>query len=89
MPGRNAEQPPGPKREAPEPQYQTKEIAVTKKDYEAVAKVIKARIETDWFENGHRLDRPTLEVVANDLAALYQAGNSRFNRTKFLTACGF
>lgn len=66
---------------------------MTKKDYEAVAKVIKARKESDFagqgssFRNNDVLD--TLKVVAKDLATLYQADNPQFNRSRFLTACGF
>jgi len=55
---------------------------MTKKDYEKFANLIKGRTiqRTDWLTE--------LLMLANDMVKIFQEDNPRFNREKFLTACG-
>lgn len=62
----------------------------SRKDYETTARVI--HTEVDVWERGTVLaDLPldALHHVAEHFADLYQADNARFDRARFLDACGF
>lgn len=63
---------------------------MSRKDYRAVAGIIKKALAPDSHD--HDEAEPTLlerlEVLANDMADLFAVDNERFNRAKFLTACG-
>lgn len=54
---------------------------MTKKDYIAIAAVIKAALDRgeDWN---------TVVGITSDIVETFEADNPRFNRTVFLTACG-
>lgn len=54
---------------------------MTKKHYEAIAKAFHAYIATD---TGANIARP----IAKDLADYFSTDNPRFDRTRFLQACG-
>lgn len=55
---------------------------MTKKDYELIAEVLKG-LRADFGDSPVALD-----VVASELASELQHTNERFNRARFLTACG-
>lgn len=55
---------------------------MTRKHYQLFAEMI--RREKEVYEN----DPATLASVADTLATICQADNSRFDRDKFFTACG-
>lgn len=72
---------------------------MTKKDYQLIAKAIKLAIDYNRTQSGrmsaseeYRMAHVDYivedESVAINLAALLQEDNPRFDRTKFLTACG-
>lgn len=66
---------------------------MTKKDYIAIAAVIK-HARKEWIElNDHSADYQTavgdaIEGVATDIADMLQRDNDRFDRDRFLEACG-
>jgi hypothetical protein len=55
---------------------------MTKKDYELIAEVLKG-LRADFGDSPVALD-----VVASELASELQHTNERFNRARFLSACG-
>ena len=64
---------------------------MSKKHYEAVAKIIKTRIDaavTDSSANFEAGERYAALNIARDFANLAAADNSKFNRSRFLIACG-
>ena len=67
---------------------------MTKKDYEAIAKVIEDQTavaaelrELGEFTMGVAKHQTACDI-ARDLAAIFEADNPRFDRAVFLTACG-
>lgn len=56
-------------------------MAHSRKDYEAVAKIIH-----DTAYTVH-MDLPTVTAIAVALADLFEAGNERFDRDRFIRAC--
>ena len=54
---------------------------MSRKDYEAVAKEIK-----EARENTH--DRETLDILAHKLGLMFLRDNARFDKSRFLHACG-
>lgn len=58
---------------------------MSRKDYVAFARIIKTNLEISHSP----LERVTVKGVATDMADLFAADNPRFDRQKFLTACGF
>lgn len=61
---------------------------MTRKHFEAVASALNLSVaQANRLHDGVAKD--TLYVVACDLAATFSTFNSNFNRTRFLTACGF
>ena len=61
---------------------------MTRKHFEAVANAVRLSVlQADRLHDGASKD--TLYVVACDLAATFSTFNANFNRTRFLTACGF
>jgi hypothetical protein len=58
---------------------------MTRKDYQVIAQIIKQNRE-DFveFEDGHTLTG----IIAHQFANYAEQDNPRFNRAKFLTACG-
>lgn len=64
---------------------------MTKKDYIAFASILRARLETakGQGERSGRAEAVTaLLKTAADVADLFQAENPRFDRKRFLAACG-
>jgi hypothetical protein len=53
---------------------------MSRKHYEQVAACFKRNTEHG--------DAATLNAVANDLASMFKADNPRFDRARFLNACG-
>jgi hypothetical protein len=60
---------------------------MTRKDYVKIASVIATHIEIS-NEEGRGDQIETLEFLAGDLAHMLHRDNPRFNRDKFLAACG-
>lgn len=58
---------------------------MTRKDYVLIADTL-ANLMSD-FNNGGE-DSVSLSLVAEELATALQADNARFDRARFLTACG-
>lgn len=59
---------------------------MTKKDYEALAQVIRWQWNlADANENGDALD--AVERIANGMATVMEQDNPRFSRQRFLAAC--
>jgi hypothetical protein len=58
---------------------------MTKKDYELIAGVM-ARLSADFTNGGE--DTVSLSLVAQELADVLDTTNPRFDRARFLTACG-
>lgn len=58
---------------------------MTRRDFIAIAADIRTRVEasTDAHE------RSALLLLAQDLCVTLRAANARFDRARFLTACGF
>lgn len=54
---------------------------MTRKDYVAIAKAIEEQAELH--------DDVVVHAVADAIANVFSADNPRFDRGKFLTACGF
>ena len=60
---------------------------MTRKDYELLAESIRlTRNKADW--QGQTIDESTLSAVANTMAQLLEYENPRFDRGRFLAACG-
>jgi hypothetical protein len=57
---------------------------MTKKDYQLIALTVKT-VKNNTPVN----DWPLLEKVAEEMADKLQSENPRFDRAKFLVACGF
>jgi len=55
-----------------------------RKDYVAIAEVLNGIIQ----QTDNYLEIETVRWVADDLAVLFAEGNPRFDRERFLTACG-
>ena len=53
---------------------------MTKKDYKLVAESLKYSDEQGWTDH--------IELMAEDMADVFEAHNPKFNRSKFLKACG-
>lgn len=58
---------------------------MTRKDYIAIAKMIHATINS--FDNGDRAEIGA-EMAARNIADVMQQDNARFDRARFLKACG-
>jgi len=54
---------------------------MTRKDYVAIANAIS--IESQFG------DKATAKAIAESLASVLKADNARFDKDKFITACGF
>ena len=63
---------------------------MTRKDYIRFAAMLKdmriANVNPDY--PWKHADKPTLDAVVLDTARIFAADNSRFDRVKFLKACG-
>lgn len=74
---------------------------MSRKDYEAIAALVMARnvwldsqrksakVSTDYMEGFDVGYICALEVLANSMAEHFASENPRFDRERFLTACGF
>lgn len=63
---------------------------MTRKHYRAIANIIKLERSTEFAINDINMDA-TLDVlknVANNLAGYFEQDNPKFNRQRFLDACG-
>jgi hypothetical protein len=60
---------------------------MTRKDYVMIAEVIKTQIEMS-VKFGEEESQAGAENIARDLADALQADNARFDRARFLVACG-
>jgi hypothetical protein len=58
---------------------------MTKKDYELIAGVM-ANLSADFNNDGE--DTVSLSLVAQELADVLSTTNPRFDRARFLSACG-
>lgn len=62
---------------------------MTKKDYIAIAKVVKEEYERYSPEDPERICvLESLETIAINLAGVFSSDNPRFDRARFLQACG-
>lgn len=61
---------------------------MTRKDYELIAKRISDQIELTHFSNDNHSARMSLRSLARNLAEDLAKGNQRFDRDRFLAACG-
>lgn len=61
---------------------------MSRKDYEAIAAAIKAEA-TEWGDLVTESDKQVLRAVAQRIARVFESDNPRFDRAKFLRACGF
>ena len=57
----------------------------TKKDYVAIAKILRSIIEDENIVT----KSDVMIVSVHSLSSLFQADNPRFDSTKFKTACGY
>ena len=57
---------------------------MTKKDYEAFAKVLKARMQ---YTRTVSYDSAIADII-EDITDIFQSDNPRFDRARFLKACG-
>jgi hypothetical protein len=55
---------------------------MTKKHYEAIASIIANKVKNPSH------NKITLYVVATEMSHYFQNDNPKFNRARFLTACG-
>jgi len=62
----------------------------TKQHYKAIANIIKARINacSTLSEQTQVACRYSCFVIANNLSSYFQEDNPKFDRDKFLKACG-
>ena len=60
---------------------------MTKKDYIIFASVIKQHIEDEGGKENPSA-KIALERLAKTLCSIFQEDNARFDRTRFLAACG-
>lgn len=62
---------------------------MTKRHFEAIARMLRERVEfpdgTIDFDSGYRM---ATRHIAFDLADYFEEQNPRFDRQRFLTACG-
>jgi hypothetical protein len=63
-------------------------ITMTRKDYKLLGEAIKPYAET-LYRNGHRDMEVTVENVVIRIAKALAGDNPRFDRSKFMSACGF
>lgn len=56
--------------------------------YEAIAEIIKSRIEYVSVFTDHTMAKGTCNGIATELADYFAKDNPRFDRDKFLEACG-
>ena len=62
---------------------------MSKKHYEAVAAIIKAAFDCEISRKECRIaHRAVVMLIASKLASLFYKDNSRFDRHRFLKACG-
>ena len=57
---------------------------MSKKDYELIARVLRSRVGYFTSRDG----QDALAIVARDFASELQTTNPRFDRARFLQACG-
>lgn len=64
---------------------------MTRKDYERTAAVIRERVER-FRRSSHDTEREyctaAIATLADDMADMFAAENPRFDRERFLSACG-
>ena len=58
---------------------------MTRKDYVMIADILRNNRE-DFIEGEDGFT--VIEIIANQMASALQADNPRFDRARFLTACG-
>lgn len=67
-------------------------MSMTKKDYELIAESL--RTTKDWgkdfqvYSNGAWVANSSFTILCENLANLLNRDNPRFNRDRFLSACG-
>jgi hypothetical protein len=59
-------------------------MSLSRKDYEAIAEVIKYRVDNA----GELTEKLAAQLIADGLADYFKADNSQFKRGKFFEACG-
>lgn len=60
---------------------------MTRKDYELIARAIKASMDGARYR-GSDTERNAIREVAKNIAGALQADNPRFDWARFLSACG-
>jgi len=58
-------------------------MAVTRRDFEQIAQIIKLASDLKFSDSNK-----AIEAIANQLAAKFKSDNPRFDRERFLRACG-
>ena len=61
---------------------------MSRKDYRATADLIKSQRRLDGPTEATRLANDTLRNIADGMPSIFKADNSRFDRQKFMEACG-
>ena len=61
---------------------------MTKKDYVAIARIINTSNRETGDKAANQARKHLLDCVANDLADIMERDNPKFDRARFLTACG-
>ena len=62
---------------------------MTRKDYVAAAEIISRNLPADDAKGVRaNTQRTTAKAIAEDLASMFGRDNGRFDRTRFLNACG-
>lgn len=67
-------------------------MSMTKKNYELIAGSVNRTIHVTMFTEKNQVKKQAkldaLRLIASDLAGSLYGDNSKFDRDKFLTACG-
>lgn len=61
---------------------------MTKKDYELIAQILKGAQNYEATFNDNEKGAKAIEGITQTFATMLATTNPRFNRAKFLTACG-
>lgn len=62
-------------------------MAMSRKDYIETAEIIKQQVDTPEFAD-YGLYASAVTTIANELANMFKRDNGRFDRDKFMAACG-
>lgn len=62
---------------------------MTKKDYMAIAAILKSRRDSLMASTGRVRPEDVIDGITDQMALMMQRDNPRFDRERFLAACGF